>query len=122
LLVDAGIDAVEHAADQERPPLDLGALFPRQRLDIGEGQIGPGAGDVVEEFDPLHGPALPFSWSDRSIGSLPRRQASRESRTGDPHAPEPAAIATISRLPAGESGPNFRLACRVLTCRAPTFV
>src|SRR5258707_10771393 len=58
LRVDARIDAVEDAADQDRPPDDLGAEFPGERLDVVEAEIGPGAGAVEEEFD--HGVSLCF--------------------------------------------------------------
>src|ERR1700682_2353518 len=49
--IDAGVDCVEDAAGQDRPPRNLGAEFLRQGLDVVEGEIGPGAGTVEEEFD-----------------------------------------------------------------------
>src|SRR5262249_28295767 len=51
LRVDARIDRVEDAADQDRPPYDLLAELGRQRLDVVESEIGPGTGTVEEEFD-----------------------------------------------------------------------
>src|SRR5262249_27935891 len=47
-------DRVEDAADQDRPPDDLLAEFPRQRLNVVKGKIGPGAGAVEEELDHRH--------------------------------------------------------------------
>jgi hypothetical protein len=49
--IDAGVDGVEDAADQDRPPRDIGAKLLRQRLDVMKGEIGPGTGAVEEEFD-----------------------------------------------------------------------
>ena len=51
LGVDAGVDGVEDAADQDRPPADLDAELLGERLDVVEGEIGPGTGAVEEEFD-----------------------------------------------------------------------
>src|SRR6202007_2984073 len=49
--IDARIDGVEDAADQDRSPDDLLSKLPCKRLDVVEGEIGPGAGAVEEEFD-----------------------------------------------------------------------
>src|SRR4029077_16289470 len=49
--IDARIDGIEDAANQDRPPDDIGAEFRRQRLDIVEGKVGPGARAVEEEFN-----------------------------------------------------------------------
>src|SRR5262249_31163102 len=49
--IDARIDGVEDAADQDRPPDDLFAELSGERLDVVESEIGPGAGTVEEEFD-----------------------------------------------------------------------
>src|SRR6185437_628429 len=49
--VNARIDGIEDAADENGPPDDLLAELFRQRLDIVKGEIGPGAGAVEEEFD-----------------------------------------------------------------------
>src|SRR5205814_9719453 len=49
--IDAGIDRIEDAADQNRPPRDVGAKLLGKRLDVVEGEIRPGTGAVEEEFD-----------------------------------------------------------------------
>jgi hypothetical protein len=49
--VDARVDAVEDAADQDRPPLQFDLLLRRQRLDVVERQVGPRAAAVEEELD-----------------------------------------------------------------------
>src|SRR3546814_14616088 len=53
-LIDARIDRVEHAADQKRPPDEVGAGFLRDPFDTVEGEIGPGARIVEEDIDSRH--------------------------------------------------------------------
>src|SRR5229473_1781400 len=59
--IDAGVDGVEDAANQDRPPRNLDAEFFCQRLDVVEGEIGPRTGAVEEELD--HGGVFPCYWS-----------------------------------------------------------
>ena len=49
--IDAGVDGIEHAAHEDGPPADRHLQFGRQRLDVVEAQVGPGAAAVEEELD-----------------------------------------------------------------------
>ena len=53
-LVDALVDRVEDAADQDRLPDELGAAARRDLLDAMEREVGPGARAVVEELESRH--------------------------------------------------------------------
>ena len=55
--VDAVVDGVEHAPDQEGPPGDRGPSLADDRLDVVERQARPGRGEVEEEFQVCHGSA-----------------------------------------------------------------
>src|ERR1017187_4952428 len=49
--VDARVDAVENAANQDRAPANGHAQFGGQRLDVVKPEVGPGARAVEKEFD-----------------------------------------------------------------------
>ena len=54
-LVDAGVYCIEYAADKEWAPGDVCAGLSEDGLNIVKGEISPGRGKVVEEFDVGHG-------------------------------------------------------------------
>ena len=57
-IVHAGIDRVEHAADQDRPPGDIDRQLLLHQQQIVEGEVGPRARAVEEAFDVWHGRVL----------------------------------------------------------------
>ena len=55
LLVHGVVDGVEDAADENRLPDELRAVFGGDALDLVECEVRPGAPDVVEELELRHG-------------------------------------------------------------------